>query len=133
MALLAAIGLASASFLSFPVAAFLSLAILTMALSTGTLAGVVEDNTINNNSGANDNPVVAALNAVIVPVFARVLDVINFAEKFSPISLLSTGHSISWEDLAQAFVRIVVLLGGIFALFGIFVFSRRELATAQHQ
>lgn len=133
MALLAAVGMASASFLSFPVAAFLSLAILTMALSSGTLAGVVEDKTINNNSGANDNPVVAALNAVIVPAFGGALKVINLAEDFSPISSLSTGHSISWEELAQAFVQIVVLLGGVFALFGIFVFSRRELATAQHQ
>lgn len=133
MALLAAIGLASASFLSFPVAAFLSLAILTMALSTGTLAGVVEDQTINNNSGANDAPIVAALNKVIVPAFGGALKVINLAEDFSPISSLSTGHSVSWEELAKAFVRIVVLLGGFFALFGIFVFSRRELATAQHQ
>jgi hypothetical protein len=133
MALLAAIGLASASFLQFSVAAFASFFILTLALSSGTIAGVVEDRTINSNSGANDSPVVAVLNAVIVPFFARVLDVINFAEKFSPISLLSTGHSISWEDLAFAFVRVVVLLGGIFALFGIFVFSRRELATAQNQ
>jgi len=133
MALLAAVGMASASFLSFPVAAFLSLAVLTMALSTGTLAGVVEDKTINNNSGANENPVVAALNAVIVPAFDWTLKVINLAENFSPISALSTGHSIGWEELAQAFVQIVVLLGGIFALFGIFVFSHRELATAQHQ
>jgi hypothetical protein len=133
MALLAAIGLASASFLQFSVAAFASLFILTLALSSGTIAGVVEDRTINSNSGANDSPVVAVLNAVIVPFFARILDLINFAEKFSPISLLSTGHSISWEDLAQTFVRVVVLLGGIFALFGIFVFSRRELARAQNQ
>ena len=133
MALLGAIGLASASFLSFPVAAFLSLAILTMALSTGTLAGVVEDRTINSNTGANDSLIVAALNTVVVPAFGGALKVINLAEDFSPISSLSTGHSVSWEELAQAFVRIVVLLGGIFALFGIFVFSRRELATAQHQ
>jgi ABC-type transport system involved in multi-copper enzyme maturation permease subunit len=133
MALLAAIGLASASFLSFPVAAFLSFAIMTMTLSSGTLAGVVEDKTINNNSGGTDNPIVAVLNVVIVPVFGWVLDVINLVEEYSPISSLSTGHSISWHDLAMAFVRIVVVLGGIFALLGILIFNRRELATAQNQ
>lgn len=133
MALLAAVGLASASFLSFPVAAFLALAILTVALSSGTLAGVVSDNTIDNNSGANKEPVVYALNAVIVPVFRVALKVINLAEGFSPISSLSTGRSISWEDLGLAFVQIVLLLGGIFAAFGVFVFNRRELATAQSQ
>jgi hypothetical protein len=35
--------------------------------------------------------------------------------------------------MGLAFVQIVLLLGGIFAAFGIFVFSRRELATAQSQ
>jgi hypothetical protein len=33
--------------------------------------------------------------------------------------------------LSLAFGQIVLLLGGIFAVFGIFVFNRRELATAQ--
>src|SRR5216683_2001830 len=41
MALLATLGLAAASFLSFPVAAFMSLAVLTMALSSGTMANAV--------------------------------------------------------------------------------------------
>lgn len=133
MALLAAIGLASASFLSFPVAAFLSLAILTMALSSGTLAGVVADNTIDNNSGANAKVTVSAMNTVIVPSFRVALNVINLAEDFSPISSLSTGRSISWGELGLAFAQVVVLLGGMFAVFGIFVFNRRELATAQSQ
>src|SRR5436190_9869702 len=41
MALLAAMGLASASFLSFPVAAFFSLGLLTMVLASGTMANAV--------------------------------------------------------------------------------------------
>jgi hypothetical protein len=41
MALLAALGLAAASFLSFPVAAFFSLAMLVVVLSSGTLADSV--------------------------------------------------------------------------------------------
>ena len=42
MALLAALGLMAASFLSFPVAAFFSLAVLVVVLSSGTLAEAVE-------------------------------------------------------------------------------------------
>ena len=42
MALLAALGLAAASFLSFPVAAFFSLAMLVVILSSGTLADAVD-------------------------------------------------------------------------------------------
>ena len=132
MALLAAVGLASASFLSFPVAAFLSLALLVMALSSSTLANVVSEGTIDP-SAQTDRTTVAVLDTVIVPAFRVALDIINIARDFSPIDALSTGRSITWRELGMAFVRIVLLLGGIFAVFGIIVFSRRELATAQSQ
>jgi len=133
MALLAAVGLASASFLSFPVAAFLSLAILLMALSSGTLATVVSEGTIDTTTGATDKITVSAANAVIIPFFRAALKVIDLARDFSPIDSLSSGRSITWAQLGLAFAQIVLLLGGIFALFGIFVFNRRELATAQSQ
>src|SRR5207253_3553607 len=42
LALLGALGLAAASFMSFPVAAFFSLSLLVVALSSGTLSSVVE-------------------------------------------------------------------------------------------
>ncbi len=46
MALLATLGLASASLLSFPVAAFLSLGVLTLALSSGTISNAVSEGTL---------------------------------------------------------------------------------------
>jgi len=52
MALLAALGLAAASFLSFPVAAFFSLSLLTMALSSGTLANFSSSNRLFRSSVA---------------------------------------------------------------------------------
>jgi len=131
MALLAAVGLASASFLSFPVAALLSLSILVLGLSSGTMANVVSDGTIDGSSNADKS--VKVLDTVIVPCFRVALKVINFASDFSPIDSLSTGRSITWVELGKAFAQIVLLLGGLFALFGIFVFNRRELATAQSQ
>ncbi len=133
MALLAAIGLASASFLSFPVAAFLSIAVLTMALSSGTLASVVSEGSIDSSSAGTANPAVRVLDVVIVPVFKVALKIIDLARDFSPIDSLSSGRSITWSELGMAFTQIVLLLGGIFAAFGIFVFNRRELATAQNQ
>src|SRR6266550_1301343 len=132
MALLAALGLASASFLSFPVAAFFSLSLLTMALSSGTLANVVSEGTLmgfSGESGATHSPV----DTVVVPVFHAALQVINLAKEFSPIDSLSTGRSITWVQLLQAFGQIVLLLGGLIGAFGMAVFSRRELATAQSQ
>ena len=133
MALLAALGLASASFLSFPVAAFLSLGVLTLALSSGTISNAVTEGTLmgyNSETGRSGH---SAVDVVAIPIFRGVLEMINLAKNFSPIDALSTGRSVSWEDLARAFGQIVLLLGGCIGLFGIIVFSRRELATAQSQ
>ena len=133
MALLATLGLASASFLSFPVAAFLSLGVLTLALSSGTISNAVTEGTLmgyNSETGRSGH---SAVDVVAIPIFRGVLEMINLAKNFSPIDALSTGRSVSWEDLARAFGQIVLLLGGCIGLFGIIVFSRRELATAQSQ
>jgi len=131
MALLSAIGLASASFLSFPVAAFFSLGVLTMSFSTGTLANVVSEGTIMSRNSETGQIGSSMADLVVVPFFRAALGVINLAKGFSPIDSLSSGRSITWTELGLAFGQIVLLLGGIFAGFGIFVFNRRELATAQ--
>jgi hypothetical protein len=133
MAALAALGLATASFLSFPVAAFASLALLTMALSTGTLSTVVSEGTIMGYDAAKGAPGRSPVDVVIVPVFRALLAVINLAKGFSPIDALSTGRSISWAQLAAAFGQIVLVLGGGLAAIGIAGFYRRELAAAQTQ
>jgi len=130
MALLAALGLASASFLSFPVASFLSLGVLTLTLSSGTMATAVEEGTVVGWDAESSQPGHSVVDLVAIPVFRSVLKVINLAKDFSPIDALSTGRSITWAQLATAFGQIVVLLGGILGVFGITVFTRRELATA---
>lgn len=131
MALLAALGLAAASFLSFPVAAFVSLAALALTLSSGTMANAVSKGTImgynSQKGGWGHSPV----DIVVIPVFHAILDVINLAKEFSPVDSLSTGRTISWRELGAAFGQIVLVLGGPIGLFGIWAFSRRELATAQ--
>ena len=131
MALLATLGLSSASFLSFPVAAFFSLSLLTMALSTGTLANAVSEGTLLGTDHETGKSVSTLVDKVMLPVFRGALGVINLAKGFSPIDSLSTGRSITWGQLAQAFGQIVLLLGGIIGGVGIAIFNRRELATAQ--
>jgi len=132
MTLFATLGLTASSFLGFNVAAFASLAALFIAtMSTGTLASVVEQGTV---MGANEETGVvgsSAIDGVAVPVFRGMLNLINLAKDFSPIDSLSTGRSIPLPMLGKAFVQIVLLLGGILGIFGIWTFSRRELATAQ--
>jgi len=131
MALLATLGLAAASFLSFPVAAFFCLAILTIVFSSGTLANVVSDNTIMGFNEEAGKAGQSALDTIVVPMFRGMLTVINLAQQFSPIDALSTGRSITWTQLGLAFAQIILLLGGIIGLGGIIIFNRRELASAQ--
>jgi hypothetical protein len=104
-----------------------------MALSSSTLATVVSEGTIDTTTGATSKITVSVANAIIIPFFRASLKVIDLARDFSPIDSLSSGRSITWAQLGLAFAQIVLLLGGIFAVFGIFVFNRRELATAQSQ
>jgi hypothetical protein len=131
MALLTTIGLASASFLSFPVAAFFSLAMLIVVFSSGTLAEAVENGTVmgvNEETGAVGHFIA---DVMLIPFFKGILAVVNVVKNFSPIDSLSTGRAISWSELGAAFGQIVLLFGGIIGLIGMALFSRRELATAQ--
>jgi hypothetical protein len=131
MALVAALGLAAASFLSFPVATFFSLAMLLVVFSSGTLADAIESGSVaagNEETGAAGHSVV---DVVLIPLFKGILTIVNLVKNFSPIDSLSSGRAITWGELGMAFAQIVLLLGGIIALCGIILFSRRELATAQ--
>jgi hypothetical protein len=133
LALLAALGLAGASFLSFPVAAFCSIAVIILGLSTGTLKQIVEENgivAIDPNTG-QAMAGGSLLNDAAVPFAKGLLATLNLARGFSPIDDLSSGRAITWFDFLRAFAQICILLSGILAVIGITIFTRRELATAQ--
>ena len=131
MALLAALGLAAASLLSFPVAAFFALAMMLVVFSSGTLAESVDSGSVAAGNAETGQAGHSIMDIALIPAFKGVLAVVSLAKSFSPIDALSTGRSISWGELGQAFTQIVLLLGGIFAVAGIIFFNRRELATAQ--
>jgi hypothetical protein len=131
MALLSALGLAAASFMSFPVAAFCALGVLSFVFASGTMANAVSEGTIAGYNAEKGTKGWSPADVVVIPTFKAVLKVIGLARNFSPIDALSTGRSVPWEELGLAFVQVVLLLSGALAAFGIFVFTRRELATAQ--
>lgn len=134
LALLAAVGLAAASQLSFPVAAFVSIALLIVSFSTGTMRTVVEQGTIREVD--HETGFVGQANlfdAASVAAFKGILGVVNVVRGFSPVEQLSGGRSITWGTVARAGGQIVLLMGGAFAVIGITLLQRRELATAQNQ
>ncbi|HWN97126.1 MAG TPA: ABC transporter permease [Methylomirabilota bacterium] len=133
LALMAALGLAAASFLSFPVAAFVSASLMVVALSSGTIASTVEEGTITGVNEETGQGGKSVLDYVLIPLFKGLLTVFQLVEGFSPIDALSSGRSIEWSIVALAFLKIVLLLGGAVAGFGIWMFARRELAAVNTQ
>ena len=131
MALLAALGLAAASLLSFPVAAFFSLGLLAMTLSSGTMANAVEEGTIAGYNAEKNTKGSSPADLVVIPTFRAALKVIHLAIDFSPVNSLSTGRRVTWTQLGLAVSQIVLVMAGSVGLLGIFVLSRRELAGAQ--
>jgi hypothetical protein len=131
MAVLAALGLMAASFLSFPVATFFALSLLLVVLSSGTLAESVETGSVSAGNEETGQVGHSVADIVLIPAFKGVLAVVSMVKDFSPIDALSTGRSITWGELGLAFTQIVLLIGGALGILGVFFFSRRELATAQ--
>jgi hypothetical protein len=131
LGLIGALGLAAASFLSFPVAAFFCGTLLFVASSGSTLSSVISEGGImgaDHETGAINN---SWVDAVLLPLFKGALKIINLVQGFSPVEALSTGRSITWGQLGLAFTHIVLLMGGLLAVAGILMFTRRELAAAQ--
>lgn len=131
LALLATLGLSSASLLSFPVAAFCSISLLVVALSSSTLSSVVKEGTISGIDHETGAGAGSVIDMVVVPLFRAILSVVNLVQTFEPVDALSTGRSITWSQLGVAFFQVVLLLGGIVGGLGMAFFHRRELATAQ--
>ncbi len=131
MALLAALGLMAASFLSFPVATFFALAMLMVVFSSGTLADAIDSGSVAAGNEETGQAGHSVMDVVLIPAFKGLLTVISLVKSYSPIDSLSTGRSITWGELSLAFAQVVLLVGGGFSAAGIFFFNRRELATAQ--
>jgi len=128
--LLATLCLSAASFLSFPVAAFASLAMLVLVFSSGTIRTVITEGSLLGWDAEAEAPSQTWIDKIGVPVFQGLWWVIQLAKGFAPIDALSTGRSVPWTELARAVGQIVVLLSGLLAAAGIWAFHRRELATA---
>ena len=133
MAALAALGLFSASFLSFPVASLLVFCMLLMLLSTSLMGEVVKEGTISSLDHETGQPTFTYLDWIMVPFFKTILNGLSLLKGFSPIEFLSSGRNVSWTILARAILQIVVLAGGILAFLGSLIFTRRELAAGQSQ
>ncbi len=130
LGLLTAVGLACSSFLSFPVAAFCSIALLMLGMSGNTLKQVVEQGGIvgvNSETGTVTDP--SLVNQLSVVVYGNAKRLIDQVGGYSPVSSLSTGRSITWGEILRAFLVINVVVGGTVSVAGMVILTRRELAA----
>lgn len=129
LGLLAAIGLFSASFLQFNVAAFVSLALLVVGLSGGTLKSVVEQGGlfgVDHDTGAVTS--FNLVNRTAVALYGTAHSVLQQIVGFSPVTSLSSGRAITWGELARCIGVVIGLGAGSLGLIGMIVLTRREIA-----
>ena len=108
------------------------MSILFVGLSSGTLGQVVEQGGImgiDHDTGLVGQKTL--INDVAVKVYGTLKQALDLVTGYNPVDALSTGRSITWTQLATAFLLVVVLTGGTFAGLGMWIFTRRELAAPQ--
>lgn len=131
--LLAIIGLAASSFLSFPVASFVAAGIMIIGFSGGVLTDVVEQGAalgpVDHETGMRQK---GTLDYVVVPFFTVLLQMVNLVLDYNPVESISSGRSVTWKEMFKAITTIGVIMGGAVSVFGIVVFSRREMALPQN-
>jgi hypothetical protein len=131
LALLAALALACASVASFPVAAFASMTLFLVAVSSGFLRTIAGQQVIfgGGHHGAAAEP--TFIDTLFRVILGAVLFVVSNLQGYNPIGDLSVGRLVGWDWVARGFFIMLLLHGGLLAAAGILAFQRRELATAR--
>ncbi|HJN89136.1 MAG TPA: hypothetical protein QGG93_02295 [Verrucomicrobiota bacterium] len=129
LGLISAIGLMASSFLSFPVATFMSLGILLISASTGTLEQIIKEGGItgiNHETGKKDES--SLLDGAAIFFAQGAVEITSAIWGYSPVDSLSAGRKIKWITLLAAFTWVVLVVGGLVMLVGSILFHFKELA-----
>ncbi len=129
LGLISAVGLMASSFLSFPVATFMSLGILLISASTGTLEQIIDEggiSGINHETGRKDES--SILDDAVILFAKGAIKITKSIWDYSPVDNLSSGRTITWNTLLTAFVWVVLIMGGLVMAVGAYMFQRKELA-----
>ncbi len=119
---IAAVAIACATFLSFPVAVVVTLCVFFATESAGYLQEALGSfaTTTPEGNPLPFNMLAQAISSVIVWMF-------GIYTTLSPVESLSDGRLISWGDLARS-IGIIGLWTLIMLAFGVLMFKKRELA-----
>lgn len=136
LGLLTSIALCGGSFLTFPVAAFVSMSYLYLALLSGPLEGVMQQSRVIQTHSrkpktAKQMKYADLMDSVVRKVIKGGLYLTSSLRAQNPIGDLVVGRVVSWKRLGSALLNVLLVQGGAFAFFGMWLFTRRELAALQ--
>lgn len=131
LVLMGALGLFASSFLSFPVATFMTLGLVLLFSSGQLIQEVLLENTLGDaeREGGPSNAV-RTLDKVMIPVFKFVGGSLESISPGSPIESLTSGRSISAGLMMSTIFKQIIIVGGIIASLGMWILTNRELAIA---
>jgi len=122
LAFLAAVGIASATFVSFPVAVLLTLVVLFSAESAGFLGDTLNEFPVRDDAGHVNWP------ALIIYLIARpVASAFTVYSELNPAGRLVEGRLVAWGTLAHGVGVLAAWSVGTLGL-GWAIFRKRELA-----
>ena len=113
---LAALGVALSTWLSFPVAIFVSLVFYQIGMTNGFIVESIESLSIGME---------LIYSLTIKPLMSLLP---RFDDMYNPAPMIVAGRTISWYFLMKAFIVTAVIKSSLIFLFGMLVFSRREIA-----
>lgn len=132
LVLLGALGLFASSFLSFPVACFMTLGLILLFSSGNLIQEVVSENTLGDaEQEGGPSQTIRTIDKVMIPVFKLVGSALKNISPGSPIDLLTSGRAISTGILLSTIFKQVIIAGGILGIMGMLILTNRELAIAQ--
>ncbi|MGE3309338.1 MAG: hypothetical protein AB7O66_05150 [Limisphaerales bacterium] len=127
LALITAAGLAASSLFSVPTAWVVCVGLLYMGCSGETLTEIVEEGTVFGVEHGHGDVEPHLIDRVAVPAFGAIHRVVDGILSVSPVTRLGTGRAIGWDQLARAFVDVVLVGAGTFSAISMLVFQRRQL------
>lgn len=123
LACLSMVGIACATFMSFPVACLFAVTVFLAAESTGYITKSLESYTVTDRRQKT-----VAAKWVVSQVATAITKVFKVYSDMKPTGRLVNGSLLSWGTFAAGVGTLTVFMGAAFAV-AVGIFRRRELAT----
>ncbi len=132
LSFLSIVGLATSTFLTFPVATLLTLFVFIMCLSLPSIIAMfspaVQPPGLEQVAEGQPFMVLFMRRAVV-----SILRILPNLRAYDPVPSLSDGLMIRWRTVLGTFVSTLLLRSGLICVLGCFVFRRRELANMGYE